>query len=147
MQIITNNDIETIEFAYKLGKQLKKGDVLLLTGDLGAGKTTFTKGIGKALNIKKTINSPTFTILKIYNGDINLHHMDFYRLENTHLFDFDLEEYITDETINVIEWPYMKKEYLPAEYIEIQIKRISDDKRKINVSYKGERYKNRGKDL
>jgi tRNA threonylcarbamoyladenosine biosynthesis protein TsaE len=140
MEFISNSNLETIEFAYNFGKSLNKGDVILLTGDLGCGKTTFTKGIGKALNVKKTINSPTFTILKIYKGDINLHHMDFYRLENTHLYDFDLAEYITDETINVIEWPFMKEEYLPSSYILIDLTYLNETQRKIKVEYIGEKY-------
>ena len=78
-EIITNDFNETIELGYKIGSLLQSGDVLLLAGDLGAGKTTFTKGIGKALGIKRTINSPTFTIVKEYNGTLDLYHLYLYQ--------------------------------------------------------------------
>ena len=140
MEFISHSNNDTIEFAYNFGKSLQKGDVILMTGDLGCGKTTFTKGIGKALNVTKNINSPTFTILKIYKGDINLHHMDFYRLENTNLYDFDLAEYITDETVNVIEWPFMKEDYLPSSYILVDLTYIDENTRKIKITYVGNKY-------
>ena len=86
---ITNNPNETIELGKRIGKLLKASDVVLLDGDLSAGKTTLTKGIGEAIGVKKVINSPTFTIVKEYNGDIKLYHLDLYRLDGINN-DFDL---------------------------------------------------------
>lgn len=139
MEFITNNQEETILLGNKIGKLLKKGDVILLDGDLGAGKTTFTKGIGEALNIKRTINSPTFTIMKMYNGDINLYHMDLYRLDGLGM-DFDLEEYIFGDGISVIEWPNQAIDLLPDQYLLIEIFRTDLDGRRVSIKGYGKRY-------
>lgn len=130
---------ETIALGEKLGKLLSAGDVLALKGDLAGGKTTFTKGIGKALNIKQVINSPTFTILKIYEGDKKLFHIDAYRLENNP-YDLGLDQY-EDEGIMVIEWPDYYASFLPTEYLEIDFKYIDDDTREINFVPHGEKYR------
>ena len=93
--MISKSQEETINLGEKLGKLLSKGDTICLKGDLAGGKTTFTKGIGKALNISQVINSPTFTILKIYNGDLPLYHIDAYRLEGIDQ-DLGFEELLED---------------------------------------------------
>lgn len=139
MEIKTKSSEETIAFGKKLGLLLKAHDVILLDGDLGAGKTTLTKGIGEALNIKKTINSPTFTIMKMYEGDKTLYHMDLYRLDGEGM-DFDLEDYIFGDGITVIEWPNQAFDLLPNEYLLLEIYRDSDEGRKIILSAFGERY-------
>lgn len=139
MEYYTNKEEETIKLGKFIGKRLNKGDTLLLSGDLGAGKTTFTKGIGNALNIKRIINSPTFTIFKSYNGDINLYHFDFYRLGDNQ-YDFMIEEYLDNDGITVIEWPSCYKEIIKNEYILIEITRIDDNKRKFVISSKGKKY-------
>lgn len=112
---------------------------IVLKGDLAGGKTTFTKGIGKALNIKEVINSPTFTILKIYEGDLKLFHIDAYRLEGNE-YDLGLDEYL-DEGVMVVEWPEYYKDYLPKEYLEISFKYIDDETREITFNPVGEKYK------
>ena len=129
---ITNNALETIELGNKIGSLLVSGDVVLLTGDLSACKTTITKGIGQALGVKKIINSPTFTIVKVYKGNIPLYHLDLYRLDGLNN-DFDLEEYIESDGVCVIEWPFQVKEILPKEYILITLNRLDEDKRSILV--------------
>ena len=136
--MISKSEKETVQLGEKLGNKLQVGMVLTLKGDLAGGKTTFTKGIGKALNIKQVINSPTFTILKIYEGDKKLFHIDAYRLENNS-YDLGLEEY-EDEGIMVIEWPEYYKDFLPNEYLEINFKYIDDDTRSIEFNPKGDRY-------
>ena len=100
MVIYSKCETESINLGYKLGLLLENPSTILLEGDLGAGKTTFTKGIGKALNVEKTINSPTFTIMKCYKGKYPLYHLDLYRLNGVNQ-EFDLEEYI-DSGIAVI---------------------------------------------
>lgn len=138
---ITKNQEETIAVGEKLGKLLKSGDVVLLTGDLSAGKTTFTKGIGKAIGVKKIINSPTFTIVKEYRGDeFTLYHLDLYRLDGLNQ-DFDLEEYIQSDGICVIEWPYQVKELIPDEYIKVSLKLTGESNRSIEITFVGDRYK------
>ena len=137
--MLSKSEKETIELGYKIGKKLQKGMCITLVGDLAGGKTTFTKGIGKALNIKEVINSPTFTILKIYNGDLKLFHIDAYRLEGSE-YDLGLDEYL-EEGVMIVEWPIYYKDYLPDEYLEISFKYIDDNTREINFNPIGDRYK------
>ena len=136
--MITRNEQETIAAGEKLGKLLNRGDIIALKGDLAGGKTTFTKGIGKALKIKEVINSPTFTILKIYKGDKYLYHIDAYRLENNE-YDLGIGEY-EDEGIMVIEWPEYYKRYLPEEYLEVDFTYLDDESRQIDFTAHGQRY-------
>ena len=95
-----HNEADMIAFGEKLGNALESHSVITLTGELGAGKTTLTKGIGRGLGIKKIINSPTFTIVKIYEGDKTLYHFDAYRLEDSD-DDLGFEEMIDDDGICV----------------------------------------------
>ena len=136
--MITYSQEETIALGEKLGKLLPKGTTIALKGDLAGGKTTFTKGIGKALNIKQVINSPTFTILKIYNGDLPLYHIDAYRLENSN-YDLGMDEF-EEEGIMVVEWPEYYHDYLPNDYIEIDFTYIDDNSREIKFVNHGEKY-------
>ena len=136
----THSSEETIELGMKIGKLLKANDNVLLVGDLSCGKTTITKGIGVSLGVKKIINSPTFTIVKEYKGDnLKLYHLDLYRLDGLNN-DFDLEEYLYSNNVCVIEWPYQVKDILPLEYLLIEMEKIDDNERKINISGIG-RYK------
>lgn len=137
MVIYSKSEAESINLGYKLGLLLENPSTILLEGDLGAGKTTFTKGIGKALNVEKTINSPTFTIMKCYKGKYPLYHLDLYRLNGVNQ-EFDLEEYI-DSGIAVIEWPHQADELLPKEYLRIIIT-IENDLRKFEFIPVGEKY-------
>ena len=131
---LTNNYDETIELGYKIGSFLKGGDTIILDGDLGAGKTTFTKGVGKALGVSRVINSPTFTIVKAYkcNDNMTLNHMDLYRLDGVG-DDFDLEEYFNDSSVCIVEWPYQAFDIIPKRYMKITIKRVDDNKREITI--------------
>ena len=139
MEIYTKSANETISLGKKVGELVSPGDVVLLDGDLGAGKTTLTKGIGEALGVFRTINSPTFTIMKMYEGKYPLYHMDLYRLNGSGM-DFDLEEYIFGDGVAVIEWPHQAFDLLPDEYLLVEIFRASDEGRKIVISAKGNRY-------
>lgn len=136
--IVTQDSMETIALGKKLGALLKPGHVLLLSGDLGAGKTTFTKGVGQALEIKRVINSPTFTIAKEYRGNCKLCHLDLYRLESLG-DDFDLEEYFNEDVITVVEWPYNVRELWPNEYLMIEIT-LHGTKRNITLKPCGKKY-------
>lgn len=137
---ITKNSEETIYLGRKLGYLLKDGDVVLLDGTLASGKTTFTKGIGLSLGIKRTISSPTFTILKHYEmDDVSLYHLDLYRLDGEN-HDFDLEDYISGDGITVIEWPFNVRSILPKKYLLVQFEIINDNERKIKFIPYGEHY-------
>ena len=130
---------ETIELGKRIGSLLNPGDVVLLTGDLSAGKTTITKGIGEALGVTRIINSPTFTIVKSYTGKCKLYHLDLYRLDGLNN-DFDLEEYIESDGVCVIEWPYQVSEILPKEFLKIDLRRVDEFNRIIEIEGIG-RYK------
>ncbi|GAA0496704.1 tRNA (adenosine(37)-N6)-threonylcarbamoyltransferase complex ATPase subunit type 1 TsaE [Salinibacillus aidingensis] len=138
-QIRSKSADETMAFASRLAKQLQPGDVITLEGNLGAGKTTFTKGLAKGLNIKRTVNSPTFTIIKEYEGVYPLYHIDAYRLED-HEEDLGFDEYFEGDGITVVEWAKFIKEELPEEYINIQIRYTEDDGRVIELNPIGERF-------
>lgn len=131
IELITNSSIETIELGEKLAKVLPNGLTILLTGDLGAGKTTLVRGIASGLNIKGVVQSPTFNIMKIYlKGDRPLIHIDAYRLADINT-DIGLDEYIGYETgLTVIEWPMFIEKLIPEFKIEVQITNLGEDKRK-----------------
>lgn len=133
---------ETIKLGEKLGNCLKKGDIVTLTGDLGAGKTTLVSGIAKALKIKEEIISPTFNILKCYfKAKVPLYHIDAYRLEE-HNKDIGLEEYIEGDGIAVIEWPIYIKELLNVKHLEIKIINKGENKREITLTAPNKYYEN-----
>ena len=101
----TKNEKETISVADSFAKKLRGGEVILLYGNLGAGKTVFAKGVAKGLGIKGVVKSPTFNLMKCYKGKINLCHVDAYRLENLDdLLDIGLEDYVDNDTIIIVEW-------------------------------------------
>lgn len=131
IELITSSSIETIELGEKLAKVLPNGLTILLTGDLGAGKTTLVRGIASGLNIKGVVQSPTFNIMKIYlKGDRPLIHIDAYRLADINT-DIGLDEYIGYETgLTVIEWPMFIEKLIPEFKIEVQITNLGEDKRK-----------------
>ncbi|KAA0543401.1 tRNA (adenosine(37)-N6)-threonylcarbamoyltransferase complex ATPase subunit type 1 TsaE [Bacillus sp. BGMRC 2118] len=143
---ITNNEEETRELACRIGERAKPGDVFLLEGDLGAGKTTFTKGVAKGLGITRNVNSPTFTIIKEYQGRMPLYHMDVYRMDDA-FEDLGFDEYFNGEGVSVVEWAHLIQDQLPDEYGLITIKRIDDTKRTIMLEAHGERYVQLGEEL
>ncbi len=133
------NELETSRLAEELGELLQAGDVLALEGDLGAGKTTFTKGIAKALGVTRTVNSPTFTIMKQYQGKFPLYHFDVYRLENEDE-DFGFDEYFEGEGVTVIEWAHLIGSQLPAQRLSISITYLDIEERRFTLTPTGERY-------
>ena len=132
--IISQRENETIELGLKLASILPSGVVVLLCGDLGAGKTTLVRGIAKGLHIKEVVQSPTFNIMKIYfKGDRPLIHIDAYRLADIDT-DIGLDEYIGYESgITVIEWPDFIKKLLPDEVVRITLLRQDDNVREIKI--------------
>jgi tRNA threonylcarbamoyladenosine biosynthesis protein TsaE len=135
-EIIIENIDEMKQFANQLSKHLFPGFVLCLEGDLGAGKTTLTKFLGKAMGIHDIINSPTFTILKIYENSLPLYHMDVYRLGGIGA-DYELEEYIYGDGVCVIEWYKHIIDSIPEECLELEIKLIDENKRQIMMRGRG----------
>ena len=141
-KIEVNNLAEMHKLGAHIGVQLKAGDLLLLSGPLGAGKTALTQGIGQALGIEN-ITSPTFVISRIHPGKIPLVHVDAYRLQegSTAIFDdLDLESYLPT-SITVVEWGEGLANRLADEFLEIQIEfGVNDDQRLISVIGQGQRF-------
>lgn len=139
----TTNEQETMAFAKKLGERVEAKDVILLEGELGAGKTTFTKGLALGMGIEQVIKSPTYTLVREYTkGRLPLYHLDVYRLEESGGEELGLEEYFYGEGVSVIEWSIFIKEELPSEYLKIQISRAGEflQNRFFQIEAVGERY-------
>lgn len=137
--LITRSAAETQAVAEKLATLVKPGTVITLNGDLGAGKTTFTQGFAKGLGVTRNVNSPTFTIMKQYQGRLPLYHMDVYRLEDTG-DDIGLEEYINGDGVAIIEWSNLIESSLPAERLGIMIERTGDEERQLTFAPVGDTY-------
>ena len=130
---------ETNALAEKLANLVEAQHTITLEGDLGAGKTTFTKAFAKGLGVKRTVNSPTFTIMKQYMGRLPLNHLDVYRLADS---DEDLgwDEIFYGDAVTVVEWAHLIADDLPAERLEIVIKRVNEDERLFKLTPIGTRY-------
>ncbi|MEK3938195.1 tRNA (adenosine(37)-N6)-threonylcarbamoyltransferase complex ATPase subunit type 1 TsaE [Bacillus sp. FSL R5-0431] len=139
---------ETKRIAAALAKLVMPGDVLTLEGDLGAGKTTFSKGFAEGLGITRIVNSPTFTIIKEYtDGRLPLYHMDVYRMEDAEE-DIGLEEYFEGEGVCLVEWAHLIGSQLPSTYLKIEMLRTErEEERHLTFSAKGERYKTLCKEM
>lgn len=137
--IKTNSVEETQEIARKIGKWVSSGMILTLEGDLGAGKTTFTKGFAKGLDITRNVNSPTFNIIKEYQGRIPLYHMDVYRLEGGS-DDIGLDDYLFGNGVCVVEWASLIEDLLPEERLDIKIYREGGNQRRIELTPIGKIY-------
>lgn len=134
IEFISKSKEDTKALAQTITAHLTSGDVVLLYGDLGAGKTTFVQGVAEKLQITERVNSPTFNILKLYfSGTINMFHIDAYRLENNPE-EIGLDEYIGANGITLIEWPNHIEHLLPKEQFKITITYISLNERLIKVS-------------
>ena len=132
---------KTEELAKVIGEVAKPGDNLVLTGDLGAGKTTLTKGIAVGLGIDQMIKSPTYTIIREYNeGRLPLYHMDIYRVATSGA-DLGLDEYFEGEGLSVIEWGNLLEETLPEDYLELILEKSDTDleKRYVKLQSYGEK--------
>ena len=132
--LILQNEEDTINLGRLVAKYVYPNLVITLTGDLGAGKTTFVKGLALGLNIKEKVLSPTFNILKCYfNKPLNLYHIDAYRLEDANK-DIDLEEFIDGDGVCAIEWPMYIDEYIPTNRLEINLTHLKNNKREALIS-------------
>lgn len=135
IKIITHAPRETIKAAAEIGRLLQKGDIIAYKGDLGAGKTTFTRGLALGLGLGDVVCSPTFSLVNEYIGkNINLYHFDMYRIES----EFDLEssgfyDYDFDNNIAVVEWSENIEKYLSGKIINITINTLSELEREITL--------------
>lgn len=132
---ITKNERETKELAARIAKLLDRGAVLALEGDLGAGKTTFAQGMAEGLGVKQQVDSPTFTIVKEYEGRLPFYHMDVYRIDSPEE-ELGLEEYFYGEGISLVEWASRIEPILPEETIWLHLKVLPNGERQIQITSK-----------
>ena len=138
-KVTTHSEEETIEIAENFESEKFPNMIICLNGELGSGKTLFTKGIATALGIQENITSPTFTIIKEYEGELPLYHMDVYRLDgNTD--GVGIEEYYTKGGVVVIEWADTIQDILPEERLDIKFKVIDENKRLLIITPYGKKY-------
>lgn len=145
MNFNVKNIEETTRLGFNIGKLLKSGDIVCLTGDLGTGKTHITKGIAKGLDIDEHITSPTFTIVNEYDSDrLKLYHFDVYRVSDPdEIYAIGFDDYIFSDGVSIIEWANYIEEILPDEYLHILIEKDlskGEDYRNITITPYGERY-------
>jgi len=138
-KITTRNEKETIEIAQNFESEKFPNMVICLDGELGSGKTVFTKGIANALGIQETITSPSFPIIKEYEGELPLYHMDVYRLDGN-VEGLGIEEYFYKNGVVVIEWASTIKDYLPKERLDIKFKVMDENKRVLILKPYGRQY-------
>jgi len=142
-KFISNSERDTMEFASKLARHLKTGDVVVLSGDLGSGKTKFTEGFLNYFGLQDEISSPTFTIVNEYcKNNINIYHFDVYRLSSSDEFYAIGGDGYFENGICIIEWGEIIEDALPSNYIHISFERNLDDenKRILNVKCIGNKY-------
>lgn len=136
----SQNENELINLGKALGQLLEKQDVLILIGDLGAGKTTFTKGVAQGLDIDQMIKSPTYTIVREYEGRLPLYHLDVYRIGDDP-DSIDLDDFLFGEGVTVIEWGELLETSLPVGYLKVELLKRGDG-REIRLSAVGDRAEN-----
>ncbi len=141
LKLVTHNPEETQEFGKRCGELSKPGDIFLLTGELGAGKTCLTQGIAFGLGIKEYALSPTFVIMRQLKGRLPLYHIDLYRLDRLEeTADLGLDDYLYGDGISVIEWAEKAMSLMPAEHLLIQIEYINGSGRLLKIEPEGKRY-------
>lgn len=139
VKIVSKSTADTEEIAKTLAKIVQAGDVITLEGDLGVGKTAFTKGLAQGLNIEERVTSPTFTIVKEYAGTLPLYHMDVYRLEHSEE-DLGFDEYFYGDGVTVIEWAQFIADFLPEQYLAITLERTGETSRELTFEAVGSEY-------
>lgn len=138
MKLTVNNLEDTENIGKIIGRCLEKGTVLCLDGDLGVGKTALTQFIAREFGVEDYITSPTFTIIKEYEGRLPFYHMDVYRIDSEDdMYDLGYDEYIYSEGVTIIEWSHKINGILPDERINIEIQRIDDTSRIMDIGGKG----------
>ena len=136
---ISKSEEETIQLAQNIESEKLENMVICLDGDLGTGKTVFTKAFASAMEIDDTITSPTYNIIKEYKGKVNLYHMDVYRL-NDNIEEIGIQDYFKLPGVIIIEWSEMIKNYLPKERLEIKLTAKNETSRVIKIIPYGEEY-------
>lgn len=140
-KIISNSDMDTIELAQNIESEKFPNMVICMEGDLGSGKTLFTKAFAKSMGIDENITSPTFNIIKEYDGEegYKLYHMDVYRLSESKE-DIGISEYFNKGGVTIIEWSDLISDILPKDRLDIRIKIVDENKRVFYITPHGEEY-------
>lgn len=150
MELRISSEQEMEHLGHRIASILKGNDLIYLIGELGAGKTTLVRGIVKGRGFQGRVSSPTFTLMNVYPGDVDMYHFDFYRLNSSDFTDLGLEDYLEKQGISMIEWPELGSSYLPEEALIIQIDLVDDDydrERKVVITGRGETYKKKVEEL
>lgn len=149
MTIRTDSADATRAVAAALAEKLVPGDLVLLVGDLGAGKTAFVQGLAKGLGVDEPVTSPTFTIVQQYEGRLRLAHVDVYRLDRVQdLYDLGFDEMIDGGGVTVVEWGDLVAQAIPTEHLLVRIDPgEADNERVLELSYHGARWRGRRDDL
>ena len=143
MEVFLKSVEETLRFGERLGKLLKAGDIIALTGELGSGKTTLVKGIARGMGVKDPshVNSPSFVILKEHKGRIPLYHFDVYRLDDPSSMETTgYKDFFYGSGASVIEWASKIRELLPDEYLDVELTVTGEDERRLAIEGRGRRY-------
>jgi tRNA threonylcarbamoyladenosine biosynthesis protein TsaE len=141
LKLISHCPAETLELGAHIGEVAQPGDIFLLNGDLGAGKTCLTQGIARGLGSQEYALSPTFVLMRELKGRMQLYHIDLYRLDNIEeISDLGLEDYLYGRGVCVIEWAEKGLNVLPAEHLLIKIDYLSDTERSFEFVPHGKRY-------
>ena len=139
MMIRTNSAAETRQLGEQIAKELKAGDVILLEGGLGAGKSEMARGIARGLGVQETVTSPSFTILNVYeSGRLPLYHFDWYRLESEEeLYELGMDEYLGGDGVALVEWPERCPEAVPEQCFRIRLFPERENTRRIETEAAG----------
>jgi tRNA threonylcarbamoyladenosine biosynthesis protein TsaE len=142
LELITHSPEETQALGKRLGKIAAAGDVILLVGTLGAGKTCLTQGIAWGLGSDDYAASPSFVLVRELYGRLPLYHVDFYRLENLEeIAELGLDEYFYGKGVTVVEWAEKAPALLPPEHLLIEMEYVSDNERRLKIRARGKRYR------
>jgi len=137
----TNDSQETQQVGYEIGQLTEAGELILLTGELGAGKTCLTQGICRGAGFEGFASSPSFVLVKEYPGRFTIYHIDLYRLESIdEISEMGIEEYVGGDGLCIVEWANKAENLFPIEHLHIQIEHVSPDTRGFQVISNGERY-------
>ena len=141
LELVTGSPEETQEFGRRLGELAEPGDVFLMTGDLGSGKTCLTQGIARGLGVKENALSPTFVIMREMHGRLALYHIDLYRLDRLEeTEDLGLDDYFYGEGVSVVEWAEKALALMPPDRMMVRIDYLSNAERRMRLSPNGKRY-------
>ncbi len=141
LELISQSPAHTRHLGARLGALMGGGELVLLEGDLGAGKTAFTQGIAEGLQVRQVVSSPTFTLLKEYEGRLPLYHFDLYRLDDPlEIVDLGFEEYFSRSGVCVVEWADKAENLWPPEYLRVRFTTVSETQRRLMMSAAGPRF-------